>query len=51
MDISKLSITEITQSMGMNDLKGREWFVQGCTAVTGDGLHEGLVWLSKSLII
>jgi hypothetical protein len=35
--------------MGMNDIKGRDWFVQGCTAITEDGLSDGLNWLSKSL--
>jgi hypothetical protein len=35
--------------MEMHNLKGRDWFVQGCTAITGDGLYDGLEWLSKSL--
>ena len=29
--------------------KGREWFVQGCCATTGDGVFEGLDWLSRVL--
>jgi len=29
--------------------RGRPWHVQGCTAVTGDGLFEGLDWLSATL--
>ncbi len=29
----------------MHNLKGRDWFVQGCTAKTGDGLDDGLDWL------
>jgi len=27
----------------------RPWHVQGCQAVTGDGLYEGLDWLSATL--
>eukprot|EP01138_Halocafeteria_seosinensis_P006617 gb/GECG01006765.1/.p1 GENE.gb/GECG01006765.1/~~gb/GECG01006765.1/.p1 ORF type:complete len:188 (+),score=28.44 gb/GECG01006765.1/:1-564(+) len=29
--------------------RGREWFVQGCCATSGDGVFEGLDWLSRVL--
>jgi ADP-ribosylation factor 1/2 len=27
----------------------REWYIQGTCALTGDGLYEGLDWLSKTV--
>ena len=30
-------------------MKNRQWFIQGCCAVTGDGLYEGLDWLQKTM--
>ena len=30
-------------------LSGRKWYVQGCSGQTGDGLTEGLKWLSKAV--
>jgi hypothetical protein len=26
------------------------WHVQGCEAVTGDGIYDGMGWLSKHII-
>merc|ERR1712135_94413 len=26
-----------------------QWYIQGCSANTGDGLHEGLDWLSVTM--
>jgi ADP-ribosylation factor protein 1 len=39
----------VADKMDMHKLKGREWHVQGCNATTGDGLYEGLDWLSTTL--
>lgn len=39
----------VADKLGMHKLKGREWHVQGCNATTGDGLYEGLDWLSTTL--
>ncbi|CAN0018719.1 unnamed protein product [Ascophyllum nodosum] len=32
-----------------NPLKQRRWYIQGCCAVTGEGVFEGLDWLCESL--
>lgn len=32
-----------------NPLKHRNWFMQACCATTGDGVYEGLDWLSSAL--
>lgn len=40
---------EITDKLGLHSLRGREWFIQATCATTGDGLYEGLDWLSATL--
>jgi ADP-ribosylation factor 1/2 len=44
-----LSVSDVTDKMGLNKLRARKWYVQGCCATTGDGLYEGLDWLSNTL--
>ena len=41
---------EITKLLGMEQIKGREWIVQGSSAITGQGLKEGFEWLANTLI-
>ncbi|KAJ3434546.1 adp-ribosylation factor a1b [Anaeramoeba flamelloides] len=40
---------EICAKMGLNTLRYRKWFFLPCTARTGEGLDEGLDWLSLIL--
>lgn len=44
-----MSVQEITQKLGLSKLRNRMWQVQGCSAPSGDGLYEGLDWLSSAL--
>lgn len=39
----------VAEKMDMHKLKGHAWHVQGCNATSGDGLYEGLDWLSTTL--
>ena len=41
--------TEITEKLGLTEKRTREWFIQSACATKGDGLYEGLDWLSKTL--
>ena len=45
-----LSPGVITDKLGMKLLKGRTWFVQGTSAITGQGLKEGLDWMVSVLL-
>merc|ERR1712124_156405 len=40
---------EITDKLGLHALKSRSWYIQACCATTGDGLYEGLDWLSAEM--
>jgi len=44
-----LSVAEITEKLGLNSLKSRQWFIQASCAKSGDGLYQGLDWLSGAL--
>jgi len=44
-----MKVQEITEKLGLNKLRGRQWYIQGTSAPTGDGLYEGLDWLSATL--
>ncbi|THG09863.1 hypothetical protein TEA_008682 [Camellia sinensis var. sinensis] len=40
---------EVCEGLGLYDLKNRKWHMQGTCALKGDGLYEGLDWLSSTL--
>merc|ERR1712195_298723 len=40
---------EITEKLGLSSLRSRHWFIQSACATSGDGLYEGLDWLSSVL--
>ncbi|GER48756.1 ADP-ribosylation factor [Striga asiatica] len=40
---------EVCEGLGLYDLKNRKWHIQGTCAIKGDGLYEGLDWLSSTL--
>ena len=41
---------EVTEKLGLGQLKGRSWLVQGTSANTGQGLKEGLDWMAGCLL-
>ena len=45
-----LSPGEVTKRLGMEDLIGRTWLVQGTSATTGKGFKEGLDWMAAVLL-
>ncbi|EFN55310.1 hypothetical protein CHLNCDRAFT_35570 [Chlorella variabilis] len=44
-----LSPAETCEAMGLPQMKARKWHVQGAIATRGEGLYEGLDWLSTTL--
>jgi small GTP-binding protein len=44
-----MSVNEVSERLGLNKLKNRQWYVQGTCANSGDGLYEGLDWLCSAL--
>jgi len=50
MDLpNAMSPSEITDKLGLNQLRSRKWYIQSTCAPQGQGLYEGLDWLSAKL--
>jgi len=44
-----MSAAEMTDRLGLHQMRQRQWYIQACCATTGDGLYDGLDWLSAIL--
>ena len=44
-----LSDAEVAEGLGLTDIKNRDWSIFKTSAIKGDGLFEGLDWLSNML--
>ncbi|XP_076467698.1 ADP-ribosylation factor 1-like [Babylonia areolata] len=40
---------DLTDKLGLHNLRNRKWYIQATCATSGDGLYEGLDWLSNEL--
>jgi len=45
-----LSVRHIADKLSLGQLRNRNWHIQGTSAATGDGLYEGLDWLSETIM-
>lgn len=41
--------TEVAEKLGLSEIRNRPWYIQASSAVNGEGLYEGMDWLSRSL--
>merc|ERR1711990_1407405 len=46
---NSMTAAEITEKLGLHNMRNRKWFIQSTCATTGDGLYEGLDWMSRTL--
>jgi small GTP-binding protein len=44
-----MTAAEITEKLGLNSLRNKQWYIQATCATQGQGLYEGLDWLSAEL--
>ena len=44
-----MNAAEITDKLGLHSLRQRNWYIQSTCATTGDGLYEGLDWMSSQI--
>ncbi|XP_003369737.1 ADP-ribosylation factor 1 [Trichinella spiralis] len=44
-----MNAAEVTDKLGLHTLRNRSWYIQATCATSGDGLYEGLDWLSSQL--
>jgi len=44
-----MQTSEVTDKLGLQKMRNRHWYIQSTCATSGDGLYEGLDWLSNEL--
>ncbi|KAL1803655.1 hypothetical protein ACET3Z_032302 [Daucus carota] len=44
-----MNAAEITDKLGLQALRQRYWYIQSTCATSGEGLYEGLEWLSNNI--
>ena len=44
-----MNAAEVTDKLGLHQIRNRLWYIQATCATSGDGLYEGLDWLSNEL--
>jgi ADP-ribosylation factor 1/2 len=44
-----MAAAEVTDKLGLHALKQRHWYIQSACAPSGEGLYEGLDWLSANI--
>jgi len=44
-----MNAAEITDKLQLHSLRNRQWYIQATCATSGDGLYEGLDWMSNTL--
>lgn len=44
-----LGAADISEALKLPSLKERSWSIFGCSAVTGDGVNDGMDWLVKTV--
>ncbi|KAG8230521.1 hypothetical protein J437_LFUL019222 [Ladona fulva] len=44
-----MNASELTDKLGLNNIKNRRWYIQAACATEAHGLYEGLDWLSNEL--
>ena len=44
-----MNTAEVTDKLGLANMKTRDWFIQATCAVTGDGIVDGLEWMANTL--
>lgn len=43
------SVQEVADALEVTSIKQRSWYIQACSATTGDGVRDGLDWLAEKL--
>jgi len=44
-----MNCAELSEKLGLASIRGRKWYIQSTCATQGQGLYEGLDWLSGEL--
>jgi len=42
-----MTASELSQFMGLDTMRDRDWHIRSCCALTGEGLEDGLEWIAS----
>jgi len=40
-----LTVAEVSDGLGLHTVKDHNYHIQGCCALTGEGLYQGMDWI------
>jgi len=49
-DRAGMNVQEIRESLKLDSIRDRDWYIVGTSAITGEGLDDGLDWLLKCML-
>lgn len=44
-----MSVAEISEQLNLTSIKDHGWHIQACCALTGEGLYQGLEWITSQI--
>ena len=44
-----LDAPEVMEHLDLNEITDRSWNIQACSAMTKEGLNEGMTWLIETI--
>ncbi|ESR46287.1 hypothetical protein CICLE_v10003728mg [Citrus x clementina] len=44
-----MTSAEITNALSLHSIKNHDWHIQACSTLTGDGVFDGLEWISQQV--
>mmetsp|Transcript_41943 Transcript_41943/g.106182 ORF Transcript_41943/g.106182 Transcript_41943/m.106182 type:complete len:192 (-) Transcript_41943:136-711(-) len=44
-----MTVAELTDALSLHSIKRQDWHIQACTAMTGEGLYDGLGWIAQRM--
>lgn len=44
-----MSVAEISEQLNLTSIKDHGWHIQACCALTGEGLYQGLEWITNHI--
>jgi len=47
--LSAASASDIVNGLGLHSIRDRRWQIQACSALTGEGVKDGIEWVMKNI--
>lgn len=47
--MNSAAASEIAEGLNLHTIRDRAWIIQACSALSGEGVKDGLNWISKNI--